>query len=115
MIDIKFRGRKKYCLPNENPVITSRSLIQEYQGGGVWERGLLERGRHQWTGVSSMRVDLLVGTDSNGNEVYDGDKLVNRDGKEFTARVMFCLHDGKNFFPLTDDNRKNFTLKEIET
>ena len=39
MNEIKFRGREKYT----NRIILSNSLIQEYEGGGYWGRGLLER------------------------------------------------------------------------
>lgn len=99
---IKFRGRRV-----DNGEFVYGDLLHM-----TGERfGIIFDKRIAATEVAPETVTQLVGYDSNGREVYEGDKLANDQGDEFTAE----LFDGV----ITDDGFAHIipveilTLKEI--
>ena len=94
---LRFRG---VCTaPRCNGAIICGELFHNFIG--TWIRtdaGELEK-------VDPEKLDRYIGSDEGGHEVYEGDKLIARDGTEYTAAltVEFTCEepracDGKAYF-----------------
>lgn len=88
---IKFRAKERYTF---RPVY-SDSIFQEIDDNGLERRGLLEFDRYDWTIVYPHTVDMLVGYDANGNEVYEGDIVIDVNGHEIKAALRDNLDGGR--------------------
>lgn len=77
MKTIKFRGRDAYG---------------KLHYGDLWQRTdgmiLFDHDETVWQRVHPESVAQLVGFDSDGNEVYEGDTLVLPNGTEYAARLF---------------------------
>lgn len=80
MRQIKFRARDAYG---------------QYRYGDLWQRndGTLIYDE-VWHRVKRDSVAQLVGVDSDGREVYEGDIVVDKYGEEYTAQLTATLREG---------------------
>lgn len=90
MRQIKFRGR----VP-ENDAFDGGKTVYGYlvvYDSGIYTHWLIRPNKERNCPVLPESVAQLIGYDSNGAEVYEGDKLIDKFGHVTTARIFDNLH-----------------------
>lgn len=81
---IKFRGRRA-----QDGVIVTGDLITWYKPGDIVEFQIRvsEGINYNYHDIEKDSIAQLVGYDKEGNELYEGDVVVDQNGKEFQAEI----------------------------
>lgn len=99
-VPIKFRGRRI-----DGNGYACGDISYEYNGRETWVDG--------WQ-VYPVTIAQLVGYDADGNELYEGDKLIDQHGEVYTAVLMgFAVTDG-DCVPLHVDDKNIPYLRLIK-
>lgn len=106
MRPIKFRGQQ----PVTGKIVYGDLL---HLDGDLWikrcEDSLAAERERDYFGVMPESVAQLIGYDADGKEIYEGDKVIDKDGDELTATFV-----SGSFYVLDDDytDMSHLKLKE---